>query len=38
MASKCLHRGCGKAFDDPEETCNYHRASSLMPSASKHAS
>jgi len=24
MASKCVHRGCGKAFSDPKETCKYH--------------
>lgn len=24
MASKCVHRGCGKTFSDPEEQCNYH--------------
>ncbi|KAJ5489218.1 hypothetical protein N7539_004108 [Penicillium diatomitis] len=24
MASKCVHKGCGKTFDDPEETCVYH--------------
>jgi hypothetical protein len=27
MASKCVHRGCGKTFSDPEEQCNYHRPS-----------
>lgn len=24
MAGKCVHRGCGKTFADPEEPCNYH--------------
>jgi len=24
MASKCVHKGCGKVFDDPEEPCIYH--------------
>lgn len=24
MASKCVHKGCGKVFDDPEELCIYH--------------
>ena len=24
MASKCVHKGCGKTFDDPEEACVYH--------------
>lgn len=24
MASKCVHKGCGKEFTDPEETCVYH--------------
>lgn len=24
MASKCLHKGCGKLFTDPSEPCTYH--------------
>ncbi|KAL8869058.1 MAG: hypothetical protein Q9174_004557 [Haloplaca sp. 1 TL-2023] len=24
MAQKCVHKGCGKKFDDPEEDCVYH--------------
>ncbi|KAL2871957.1 cysteine and histidine-rich domain-containing protein [Aspergillus lucknowensis] len=24
MASKCVHKGCGKVFTDPEEPCVYH--------------
>lgn len=24
MASKCVHKGCGKPFTDPEEPCVYH--------------
>jgi len=24
MASKCVHKGCGKIFTDPEEECVYH--------------
>ncbi|KAJ6145022.1 hypothetical protein N7470_008917 [Penicillium chermesinum] len=24
MAGKCVHKGCGKAFSDPEEDCVYH--------------
>ncbi len=24
MAKKCVHKGCGKAFSDPEEDCVYH--------------
>ncbi|GAM41502.1 hypothetical protein TCE0_042f14669 [Talaromyces pinophilus] len=24
MASKCVHKGCGKVFTDPEEDCVYH--------------
>ncbi|BDD59469.1 Integrin beta-1-binding protein 2 [Monascus purpureus] len=24
MASKCVHKGCGKEFTDPEEPCIYH--------------
>lgn len=24
MASKCVHKGCGKQFTDPEEPCVYH--------------
>ena len=24
MAQKCVHKGCGKTFDDPEEPCVYH--------------
>ncbi|KAF4218703.1 hypothetical protein CNMCM8980_003661 [Aspergillus fumigatiaffinis] len=24
MASKCVHKGCGKEFTDPEEDCLYH--------------
>lgn len=24
MASKCVHKGCGKTFTDPEEPCHYH--------------
>jgi hypothetical protein len=24
MASKCVHKGCGKTFADPEEACVYH--------------
>lgn len=24
MASKCVHKGCGKVFTDPEEECVYH--------------
>ncbi|KAI9738654.1 MAG: hypothetical protein M1834_008159 [Cirrosporium novae-zelandiae] len=24
MAEKCVHKGCGKAFTDPEEECVYH--------------
>ncbi|PYH44375.1 cysteine and histidine-rich domain-containing protein [Aspergillus saccharolyticus JOP 1030-1] len=24
MASKCVHKGCGKEFTDPEEPCVYH--------------
>jgi hypothetical protein len=25
MAQKCVHKGCGKTFTDPEEECKYHR-------------
>jgi hypothetical protein len=24
MADKCVHKGCGKTFSDPEEECVYH--------------
>lgn len=24
MAQKCVHKGCGKVFTDPEEPCVYH--------------
>ncbi len=24
MAQKCVHKGCGKVFTDPEEECVYH--------------
>ena len=24
MAQKCVHKGCGKTFSDPEEPCIYH--------------
>ncbi|KAK5123243.1 hypothetical protein LTR85_003442 [Meristemomyces frigidus] len=24
MAQKCVHKGCGKVFSDPEEPCTYH--------------
>lgn len=24
MAQKCVHKGCGKTFTDPEEKCTYH--------------
>ena len=24
MTFKCVHRGCGKAFEDPEAKCHYH--------------
>lgn len=24
MTSKCVHKGCGKEFTDPEEACVYH--------------
>ncbi|KEF56205.1 uncharacterized protein A1O9_07786 [Exophiala aquamarina CBS 119918] len=24
MAQKCVHKGCGKVFNDPEEECIYH--------------
>ncbi|KAJ5939757.1 hypothetical protein N7466_002891 [Penicillium verhagenii] len=24
MTDKCVHKGCGKAFSDPEEACLYH--------------
>lgn len=24
MAAKCVHKGCGKIFTDPEEECIYH--------------
>ncbi len=24
MASKCVRKGCGKTFSDPEEECVYH--------------
>lgn len=24
MAFKCVHKGCGKEFTDPEEQCLYH--------------
>jgi len=24
MAQKCVHKGCGKVFTDPEEPCTYH--------------
>ncbi|KAJ5135732.1 uncharacterized protein N7515_005010 [Penicillium bovifimosum] len=24
MAGKCVHKGCGKTFDNPEEDCVYH--------------
>lgn len=24
MAAKCVHKGCGKVFTDPEEECLYH--------------
>ncbi|KAF1982893.1 chord-containing protein [Aulographum hederae CBS 113979] len=24
MAQKCVHKGCGKVFTDPEEPCSYH--------------
>jgi len=23
-AQKCVHKGCGKVFTDPEEECEYH--------------
>ena len=24
MAQKCVHKGCGKTFTDPEEDCIFH--------------
>ena len=24
MAQKCVHKGCGKVFTDPDEECVYH--------------
>lgn len=24
MAGKCVHKACGKTFEDPEEDCVYH--------------
>ena len=24
MAQKCVHKGCGKEFTDPDEPCVYH--------------
>lgn len=24
MTGKCVHKGCGKTFSDPEEDCVYH--------------
>lgn len=24
MAEKCVHKGCGKVFSDPDEPCVYH--------------
>ena len=24
MAQKCVHKGCGKTFTDPEEDCHFH--------------
>ncbi|KAK5134125.1 hypothetical protein LTR08_006900 [Meristemomyces frigidus] len=24
MSQKCVHKGCGKLFDDPDEPCTYH--------------
>ena len=24
MAQKCVHKGCGKKFTDPDEDCIYH--------------
>lgn len=32
MSGKCVHRGCGKVFSDPDEDCNYHRTCILFPS------
>ncbi|KAK3076005.1 hypothetical protein LTR53_000182 [Teratosphaeriaceae sp. CCFEE 6253] len=31
MAQKCVHKGCGKAFSDPEEPCAYHRNTISLP-------
>ena len=28
MAQKCVHKGCGKDFSDPDEPCNYHPGTS----------
>ena len=36
MASKCVHRGCGKTFTDPEEQCNYHRPSNIPATHAKY--
>ena len=35
MAEKCVHKGCGKVFTDPEEPCIYHPGIAHLPPPDK---
>ncbi|KAE9980905.1 hypothetical protein BLS_008095 [Venturia inaequalis] len=35
MASKCVHKGCGKVFADPEEECVYHSGAPIFHEGQK---
>ncbi|TID21795.1 chord-domain-containing protein [Venturia nashicola] len=35
MASKCVHKGCGKVFTDPEEDCVYHSGAPIFHEGQK---
>ena len=35
MAQKCIHKGCGKVFTDPEEECVYHSGAPIFHEGQK---
>jgi hypothetical protein len=35
MAEKCVHKGCGKVFSDPEEDCVYHPGAPIFHEGQK---
>lgn len=35
MAKKCTNKGCGKTFEDPDETCVYHSGTPVFHEGQK---